>query len=396
MKGRGAILDRLAAEGRLRQLLPISGRSGPRIQLDGKTLYNLSSNDYLGLGGDHRLLSRFYREMDDHNRIDRFAPGSTSSRLLAGDCPAAHAVENRLGECYRGQRGMGDREVLLFNSGYHANTGILPALYGRRDLIVADRLNHASLVDGARLSRARVKRFAHCDYDHLRSLLVRFRGSAERAVIVSESVFSMDGDVADLIRLVQLKEEFACELCLDEAHAFGLFGRGGLGRAVAAGVADRVELLVGVFGKALASQGSFVVCSRQLRQLLTNSARSFLFTTGLPPVIHSWNLFAVEQMLGMETARRHLQNLGRRLRSDLRAHGLETGGDTAIVPVIIGDDSETVRRAARMRQLGWFILPVRPPTVPPGTSRFRLSLTAAMRWQELTGLAAGIAGERGQ
>ncbi len=113
-------------------------------------------------------------------------------------------------------------------------------------------------------------------------------------------------------------------------------------------------------------------------------------------MIHSWNLFAVEQMLGMETARRHLQNLGRRLRSDLRAHGLETGGDTAIVPVIIGDDSETVRRAARMRQLGWFILPVRPPTVPPGTSRFRLSLTAAMRWQELTGLAAGIAGERGQ
>jgi 8-amino-7-oxononanoate synthase len=387
MKERTDVLRELAELGRLRTFRPLADRAGARVMLDGQSLLNLSSNDYLGIGGDEEILARFYAEMNDTSRMESFAPGSTSSRLLSGDNIEVHRLEARLAECY------GAEAALLFNSGYHINIGILPALFGRRDLILSDKLNHASIVDGTRLSQATLKRYRHLDYAQLRSLLEKHRGEAERAVIVSESVFSMDGDVADIAELVRLKKEFDCELYLDEAHAFGLFGKNGLGKAVECGLAGEIDFLVGVFGKALASMGSFVVCSRQLRDLLVNSARSLIFTTALPPVIIHWNLFAFELMMQMDEQRAHLQSLAAGLRADLCEQGLHTDGETGIVPVIIGEDAETVRLAELMREAGFLIFPVRPPTVPVGTSRFRLSLTAGMQWGDLEALPGLIAEE---
>ncbi len=206
-------LARLAQCGRLRQLRPLAGRRGCRIQSQGRELLNLSSNDYLGLAGDSSLLRRFYAGMDGENLLEGYGLGAASSRLLAGDTPLAHRLEQDLAAAY------GRPAALLFNSGYHANIGILSALLGRNDLILSDKLNHASIHDGMRLCRAAHKRFPHRDYDQLERLLVSNRHRYERVVIVSESVFSMDGDVADLGRLIQLKKEFDALLYLDEAHA---------------------------------------------------------------------------------------------------------------------------------------------------------------------------------
>ncbi len=377
----------LAARGRLRSFRPLRDRDGVHVCSETGAMLNLSSNDYLGLAGDRELAQRFYRQYENVECCNRFALGSTSSRLLAGDNDLAHTLENELAMSY------GAEAALLFNSGYHINIGILPALYGKRDLILSDKLNHASIVDGTRLSLATTKRYRHLDYDHLRWLLNRQRADADRAVIVSESVFSMDGDVADLHQLVRLKREFAAELYIDEAHGLGLYGAHGLGKAEEAGLLAEIDYLVAVFGKAMASQGAFVICSETIRNYLINSARSLIFTTALPPVTVLWSLFVFRYMKGLASARKAVAELANRLRCELRANGLQTEGTTNIVPVIIGEDAVTVRLAERIQQQGFFVLPIRPPTVPAGTSRFRLSLTAGTDWQEIAELPAKIAEE---
>lgn len=378
-------LVQLEKMGRLRHFRPLHGRRGTNIVSENISMLNLSSNDYLGLAGEQELTARFYRQFEGGDLLDALALGSTSSRLLAGDNTLAHTLEKEIAASY------GAESALLFNSGYHCNIGILPALYGKRDLILSDKLNHASIVDGMRLSLATAKRYYHLDFDHLRWLLEKHRKSADRAVIVSESVFSMDGDVADLHELVQLKKEFDTELYLDEAHGVGLYGAQGLGKAEEAGLLREIDYLVAVFGKAMASQGSFVVCSETIREYLINSARSLIFTTALPPVVTAWNLFVFRHMQLLHEERRGLLALAERMRTELRNQGLQTDGSTNIVPVIIGADDVAVRLAEKMRQQGFLILPVRPPTVPAGTSRFRLSLTAAMDWMELEKLPASLA-----
>ncbi len=380
----------LVGQGRLRQFSPLDRRKegGAYISLSASDalLLNLSSNDYLGLGGRGELIEQFYQWCREDAAIEP-AFGSTSSRLLAGDCQLAHRLEQDLAGSY------GKEAALLFNSGYHANIGILPALYGKRDLILSDKLNHASIVDGCRLSFAATKRYRHLDYDHLRWLLKKNRSSAERTVIVSESVFSMDGDVAELAELVRIKHEFTTELYIDEAHGFGLYGSRGLGKAEQAGLIGEVDFLVAVFGKAMASQGAFIACSEIIRRYLVNTARSLIFTTALPPIVIAWNLFIFDYVKQLSGERERVAELADKLRHKLQRYGLQTGGSTNIVPVITGEDELTGRLAARLRQLGFFILPIRPPTVPAGTSRFRLSLTAAMEWRELCGLPAIIADE---
>jgi 8-amino-7-oxononanoate synthase len=377
-------LDKLAGEGRFRELRPLSHRNGSHIDCDGITMLNLSSNDYLGLAGDERLHRKFYGKMD-RDCLDLYGLGSASSRLLAGDSQLAHQLERALREAY------GKEASLLFNSGYHANIGILPALLNKGDIIFSDKLNHASITDGLRLSDAAHKRYRHLDYDHLAKLLAQYRYRYKRAVIVSESVFSMDGDVADLGRLADLKKQFDCLLYIDEAHAIGLYGENGLGESEAQRQVGNIDLLVGTFGKALASVGAFVLCTETVRNYLVNYSRSLIFTTALPPVVLHWNLFAFQEMLAYRQQRRHLAEISNNLRSALRDAGLQTDGSTNIVPVIIGNNSLTVLLAEKMRHLGYFILPVRPPTVPEGTARFRLSLTANMAWQELVDLPGLIA-----
>ena len=380
-------LARLAQSGRLRQLRPLGGRRGCHVQCQGRELLNLTSNDYLGLAGDSVLLRRFYEGMDSATLLEGYGLGAASSRLLAGDTPLAHQLEQDLAVAY------GRSSALLFNSGYHANIGILPALLGKNDLILSDKINHASIHDGMQLCRATHKRFAHRDYEQLERLLITHRQHYERVVIVSESVFSMDGDVADLARLVQLKKEFDALLYLDEAHAVGLYGERGLGKAEEQGVVAEIDLLVGTFGKAFASIGAFVICSQDIHDYLVNHSRSLIFTTALPPVVLNWNRFVFQHQQTMAEQRHHLASLVQQLRQALQQHGLPTAGDTNIIPVIIGSDQETVRLAEKLQDQGFLIFPVRPPAVPEGTARFRLSLTADMNWPDLQGLPEILAQE---
>ncbi len=381
-------LKKLSDSGRLRELKPLSGRKGCRTLYKGKEMLNLTSNDYLGIAGDVALHEKFYSDQSATNILDDFGLASTSSRLLAGDSENSHKLEESLRTAYQKEA------CLLFNSGYHANIGILPALFTKKDLILSDKLNHASIMDGMRLSNGQHKRYRHCDYQHLRDLLHKYRENFNKVVIVSESVFSMDGDVADIGALVEIKNEFDCMLYIDEAHSIGLYGASGLGMAEEQGQLPHIDLLVGTFGKALASVGAFVLCSVAVKNFLVNHSRSLIFTTALPPVVLHWNYYIFKESLGFNAQRDGLKQLSEKLRRDLRTKGLQTDGTTNIVPVMLGKDSLAAEMASRMREKGYLIFPVRPPSVPEGTARFRLSLTANMVWSDIKDLATEIAAIR--
>jgi len=378
-------LEQLKKNGRLRELKPLSGRSGCMTLYKGKEMLNLTSNDYLGIAGDRQLHEKFYGNMNTQSLLDDFGLGAASSRLLTGDSENSHRLEETLRSAYQKEA------CLLFNSGYHANIGILPALFGKKDLILSDKLNHASIMDGMRLCNAQHKRFRHGDYEHLRELLKTYRSSYHNVVIVSESVFSMDGDVADIAALAALKNQFDCMLYIDEAHGIGLYGKQGLGMVEEQDQLDEVDLLVGTFGKTLASVGAFVVCTATVRDYLVNHSRSLIFTTALPPVVLSWNHFIFKEVLAFHRQREFLKALSEKLRKALIANQLQTGGTTNIVPVMLGDDTLAVELAKKMQEKGYLIFPVRPPAVPEGTARFRLSLTANMEWADLEGVAGHIA-----
>ena len=362
-------LEQMRLSGMYRSLRPLSNRGAGRVDHGGSTMINLSSNDYLGLAGNLGLIEEFYSLRTQTNTMDKYAPGTASSRLLTGDLQLSHQLEELIARLY-------EREsCLLFNSGYHANIGIIPALFTKHDLILSDKLNHASIHDGLQICRAGFKRFRHADYGHLESLLEAHRDNHRRVALVSESVFSMDGDCADLSALVDLKKRFDCLLFLDEAHSIGLYGEKGLGLAEQQGCIDDIDLLVGTFGKACGSVGAFLVCDGTIRDYLINRSRPLIFTTALPPVVLNWNHFVMSRLASMQPQRDKLQQTSLELRKELEKMGLETGGSTNIIPVIIGEADRTVEGAKLLQESGFYVLPVRPPTVPKGTSRFRLSLT---------------------
>lgn len=380
-----AELQDLASQGLSRRLVPMVRAEGGQVVVDGRPCLNLSGNDYLGLAGDRDLVASLYRGLDAEALLEEFSPGAGASRLMTGNSALYARLEERLAAMY------GSEACLVFNSGYHGNTGILPCLAGRGDLILADRLCHASLIDGMRLSLAKSLRYHHLDYEHLAAILREHRSRHRRVFIVSESVFSMDGDTADLHRLLALKNEYQCTLYLDEAHAVGVLGQRGLGLAEQEGVVADIDLLFGTFGKALAGLGGFVACRRVVADYLINRARPFIYTTGLPPVCLRWLLLVLERVPAMEEERLRLQQLAAELRRGLRSKGLATGGTTQIVPVLIGDSAAALRVATQLRDKGYWITAVRPPTVPAGTARLRLSLSASMQPEELAPLPALIA-----
>jgi len=378
-------LDRIREQGLERKIIPLQMLDGAGVMHGGQEYLNLASNDYLGLATNHDLIATFYDGLTAENLLNSFGPGSTASRLMTGNHPINMELENRLSALYA------PAQALIFNSGYHANVGLLPALTGKDDLILVDKLCHASLIDGMRLSRATVIRYPHLDYDRLEAILADKRKEYRQVFVVTESVFSMDGDMADLRQLVRLKQQHQTVLYVDEAHAVGVRGRQGLGLAGEQQVLDQIDLLVGTFGKAYGCQGAFVICSQLICDYLLNTARSFIFTTGLPPVSLAWLLFVLEKLPTMEMERRHVQDLSDWLRQELSAQGLVTGGVTNIVPVMVGDAEQAVLVAERLRSDGFWISAVRPPTVPAGTARLRLSLTAAMSRDNLAPLPELIA-----
>lgn len=361
------LIQQLKAEGRYRQLRP-NHQEGATLTLEGgDALVNLSSNDYLGLASDPVLQAEFYRLHAANPEALRLS--ASSSRLLTGNFAIYEQCEVLLSNLYEAE------SALIFNSGYHANSGILPALATASDLILADKLVHASLIDGIRLSAAHAIRYRHNDYAQLRRLLAEKASDYRRVFVVTESIFSMDGDRADLLQLVALKREFPnVVLYIDEAHAVGCCGPTGLGCCEEEGVIEQVDLLVGTFGKALAGVGAYVISSNALRELMVNTVRTLIFSTALPPVSLHWSYFILERLASFEPRRVRLRHIVERLTAHPRF--ADTRSRSHILPVMIGDSAEALRRSQQLQALGFYALAVRPPTVPLGTARLRLSLRA--------------------
>ncbi len=385
MSDLAAKLDELSSHGQLRSLMAVEHQPGGDIIAAGRRYLNLAGNDYLGLATDSALCSAFYAARFGKEQLAGLGLGSTASRLMTGNTTVCALFEEELADFYQKEA------ALLFNSGYHLNVGLLPALSTREDLILADKLCHASLIDGMRLSRAKVLRYPHLDYAAIERILARERTRYRQVFLVSESIFSMDGDCADLAELVRLKEKWGAILYLDEAHGVGIRGATGRGLAEEQGVLSAIDLFIGTCGKAYGGVGAFVVGTRTVIDYLVNTARPQIFSTGLAPVNVEWLRFVLARLPQMQAARQHVAKLAEDLRQALASEGLETMGASNIVPVLIGDAARTVVVAEQVRKQGYWVTAIRPPTVPQGTSRLRLSLNASMSWEKLTPLPRLIA-----
>lgn len=360
-------LDIIQEAGNYRELKEVQ-HNGFLIHYQGREMLNLSSNDYLGLSTDPQLYEDFRQETD----INLLSYSAVSSRLLSGNHEYYTLLENDLSALY------GRESALVFSSGYHANIGILPALAGKKDLVIADKLVHASIIDGLRLSEAEMMRYRHLNYDHLREILFDCRERYENVFIVSESLFSMDGDVADLQELCDIKKEYDTFLYIDEAHAVGVRGTNGLGFCEEQGCISDIDFIVGTFGKAFASIGAFVVCDELFRDYLVNTQRSLIFTTALPPVNVAWSRFILNRMPDFFPERLKLASQAARLREVLTSRGLEIRGESHIVPFLCGSNENSLYMASLFQDNGYFVLPVRYPTVPKNEARIRFSLNAAI------------------
>jgi 8-amino-7-oxononanoate synthase len=338
------------------------------IESGGERLLNLSSNDYLGLAAES---------------ADGAATGAGASRLVVGNDPLYAHIEQRLALL------KGAEAALVFGSGYLANIGIIPALVGRGDTVFSDRLNHASIVDGIQLSRARHVRYRHGDADHLAELL-RSAGDSGRRLIVTESVFSMDGDTAPLKKIADLAAQHDAMLMVDEAHSGGLYGEAGCGLVGALGLSEVVDVQMGTFSKAYGCYGAYAVGSRSLIDLLVTRARSAIYTTALPPVVLQSIVESLDVVAAADERRKRLAENAEQFRSALAAGGLQVGGESAIIPVIVGADKAALAAAEALRDAGIAAVAIRPPTVPEGTARIRFTVTAVHQPQALDDAATTI------
>ena len=358
-----AELQRLESIGRLRVPRVVENVQGCRISIDGVDVLDLASNDYLSLAGDPRLAAAARASLDEDG------VGARASRLIVGNHRRHVALERALADWLR------TPAVRTFGSGYAANVGIISALVGPGDVVISDELNHASIIDGCRLSRAQIVVYPHLDLGALERALVENAG--RRCLVVSESLFSMDGDLADVAALFAIAKKHTAALMLDEAHAIGARGPEGRGEAAAAGVVP--DLLVGTCGKALGAYGAFVATTPAISQLLWNRARSLVFSTGLPPMISAAVQAAVEIVRSDdgEQRRRSLASHARLLRA--RVRGIGGASDTAIAPLMVGDDAEVMQLSARLLERRIFVQGIRYPTVAEGTARLRISVVAGLR-----------------
>jgi len=322
---------------------------------------DLSSNDYLGLSTDTDLHAHFLEDLEKHHYP--FSAGS--SRLLLKNSQVHQQLEKLIAAKYKAEA------CLFFNSGYQCNLGVLSGLATKNDLILADKYVHASCIDGAQLSSATLMRFKHLGYEHLEQLVQRYRNDYEHVFILTESVFSMDGDVADLNKLVAIKNKYDCLLYVDEAHAVGVRGTTGLGCSEDENLIEQIDFIVGAFGKALASVGGYVVCKAVFKSLLVNHARSFIYSTALPPVNVAWSHFVFERLSDFKEQRSKLATLSSEFSSLL---GSES--QSHIVPYYVGGNKETVKLASSLQKQGFNVLAIRSPTVPINTARLRFSLSA--------------------
>jgi 8-amino-7-oxononanoate synthase len=357
-------LESLRHKGLYRSLRCVEGDQSPTLLIDGREVINFSSNNYLGLA-NHPALREAAKAA-----IDRYGCGSGASRLISGNMTLHEELESKIAQL------KGTEAALVFNSGFQANTGIIPVLVREGDVILSDALNHASIIDGCRLARAKIVVYEHGDIDELeRGLKDSLPNS--RKLIVTESLFSMDGDEAPLIDIVNLAEKYGAMVMVDEAHATGVYEPNGAGIVAKLGLGERVLVQMGTLGKALGGFGAYIAGSKALRELLINRCRSFIFTTSLPPSVMAMAIAAID-LLEQEPQRREaLRNNCQLLRGGLKALGYSLGiSQSQILPLMIGDTSRCMKLSEDLLHRGVFAQGIRPPTVPPGTSRLRITLMA--------------------
>jgi glycine C-acetyltransferase/8-amino-7-oxononanoate synthase len=373
-----ARLDDLRDRGLYRKLRLISGPQGPSVVLDGKPVLLLCSNNYLGLADHPRV-----RKASADAAL-RWGAGAGASRLVSGNMTIHRRLEERIAEF------KGSEACVLFGSGYLANTGIVSALAREGDVVFSDALNHASIVDGCRLAKARTFIYDHCDMDHLEWGLREAGGRG--ALIVTDGVFSMDGDIAPLAEIAEIAHRFDARVLVDDAHGLGALGPGGRGSVAAAGIEDEVDIVVGTLGKSLGSYGAYACTSRTMAKYLVNTARSLIFSTALPPPSVAAGLAALELLVEEPRRVDRLQRNARIMREALTEQGMRTGASTTqVLPLVVGEADDAVRVCERALERGVFAQAIRPPTVPEGSSRLRLAVMASHTRTELQEAAVVLA-----
>jgi 8-amino-7-oxononanoate synthase len=367
-----------------RELRRVDSPQGPRIEIGGKTLLNFSSNDYLGLANHPALKEAAIKA------VEKFGAGAGASRLICGSLAPFHELEEALAAF------KGVEAALTFSTGYATALGTITALVGKDDIVILDKLVHASIVDAARLSGAKLRVFGHNDLNDLKDILKwaaksQIANRKSQILIATESIFSMDGDAAPLGEMVALKEKYGAWLMVDEAHATGLYGKNGRGLADELGVSDRIEIQMGTLGKALGASGGYICGSRALIDFLVNRARSFIFSTAPVPAAAAAATAGIilAQSPGSEAWRNALWQLVEQLNSKLKTQNSKPDG--AIIPLIIGDEARVVELATKLRGQNIFIPAIRYPTVARGAARLRVTLTAAHSAEDVVQLVQTLA-----
>jgi 8-amino-7-oxononanoate synthase len=370
-------IDSLHKRGLHRQMRSIDGPQGPHVRLDGAEVLLLCSNNYLGFA-DHPRVRQAAADA-----AERWGAGTGASRLVSGNMELHLKLEQRLAEFH------GAESALLFGAGYLANTGLIPSLAGKGDVVFSDELNHASLIDGCRLSRAETFVYRHRDVEHLAWGLEK--AGSRGALIVTDGIFSMDGDLAPLPELAVLARRFGVRLMVDDAHAIGVVGPGGRGSVAAAGLESEVDVVVGTLGKALGSYGAYACLSEELRELMINVARPFVFSTAPPPPAIGAAIASLSLLASRPGLAAHLRRNAAMLRQALESEMLDVGDSRSqIVPIIVGDARRATALSERALEGGVYAQAIRPPTVPDGTSRLRLTVMASHRVDELQAAARVI------
>ena len=354
----------LRRNGQFRKIPDIDFKTDGKVVINGIEYINFASNDYLGISSKTDLIDEFLNE-DKHELFS-----SASARVLSGTSREFKELESTAAKIFNKEA------ALIFNTGYQCNLGVISALIKKGDVVISDKLNHASIIDGMRLAEGDFIRYRHFDYKQLETILKEKRSNYNKAVIVTESVFSMDGDIADLDKLIELKNKYNCLLMVDEAHAFCACGK------TLAGISSNkdVDIITATFGKAVGSFGAFCAASGDIIDYLINKARSFIFSTAIPPINIAWsNWILTEKRTYLEERKKLLERIVQECHYLMNNKGINTVSASQIIPIITGSNEKTLEVSERLMALGYYIPAIRPPTVPEGTSRLRISLTADSR-----------------
>ncbi|MBZ7963569.1 aminotransferase class I/II-fold pyridoxal phosphate-dependent enzyme [Campylobacter sp. 2457A] len=368
------ILDELKKQDNFRILRPLR-HEGKYVYKEGKKLLNLASNDYLALSYDKELKEEFLSTLKDENLFF----SSSSSRSLSGNFEIYEELEDYLKADFK------NKEILHFNSGYHLNLSCIAALSSlNKTLFLADKFIHASMIDGLRLNGANFFRYKHNDLDHLVSLIQKHYEKYENIIILSEALFSMDGDFSDLKALVELKKTYPkIKLYIDEAHSVGCFDKKGLGFAKSLGLENEIDFLVFTFGKAIASMGACMICAKKYKDFFINKARAFIYSTALPPINVAFTLFIFKNMTKFQNKRENLYHLSQNFKNKLKEKKYQILGDCYIISLILGDNKKALEISKILEKGGLFAPAIKEPTVPKNTARIRFSMHAGLNQNDL-------------